>query len=226
MDVVYIVRPGDANEMLRYSLRSLANLPHRDVYMVGHRPSWVTGVEHVPGNRATSKTQNVHDNVRIACDIGEASDVVVLMNDDFFIVHPDPPLETWWRRPLIDHIASIRRWSPWRQSLEAARDWLATVGIPDPLSYELHVPLPMNRRAMASVLDEVGMFSPLFPPQWRTVYGNRLGLGGTQHPDVKVGTAGEWDPAWPFLSCSPQSWDGAVGRHIRAMFPEPSPYER
>ena len=224
-DVVYIVRDGDDNETLRYSLRSLANLPHRDIYIVGHRPAWVTGIEHVPGNRYSAKAQNVHDNVRLACSISEATGTVVLMNDDFFVVHPDPTLDPWWREPLADHIASIP-WSTWRQSLEAARSWLAADGVVEPLSYELHVPLAMDRAEMAQVLDEVGAYSPLFPPQWRTVYGNRVELGGVRHPDVKVAVDGDWDDGWPFLSCTEQSWsDGPVGHHVRDLFLDPSPYE-
>ena len=50
MDAVYYVRPGDRNDELRYSLRSLANLPHDRVWIVGHTPPWVTGIESIQGN--------------------------------------------------------------------------------------------------------------------------------------------------------------------------------
>ena len=35
MDLVYLVRPGEQNEELRWSLRSLVNLPHERVFEVG-----------------------------------------------------------------------------------------------------------------------------------------------------------------------------------------------
>ncbi len=42
-DVVYVVRPGDKNEELRYSIRSvIANLPHRKVWIAGYKPTWLS----------------------------------------------------------------------------------------------------------------------------------------------------------------------------------------
>lgn len=224
MDALYIVRPGDDNPQLRYSLRSLKNLPHDRLWIVGHRPSWVTGVEHVPGNRGPTPHQCVFDNVRIACNIDELSDPFVMLNDDFYIMRP-AKLETWWRQPLAEQIASIAAWSAWRQSLEATSSWLTRQGYADPLSYELHVPLLVHKDKMAAALDEVSGFSPLYPPQWRTVYHHRWQLEGSQHPDVKVKPGGSWDPSWPFLSTDAVSFEGPVGDHVRAQFPHRSPYE-
>lgn len=226
MDVVYLVRPGDDNDELRHSLRTLANMPHDRVWFVGHLPSWATDVHHVPGNRGAYTITNVHDNVRIACDIDDLSDPFVMMNDDFFIMQPTVTPPTWWRDTLADHIASIDAWSPWKQSLLAAQDWLRRRGIDDPISYELHVPLLVDKAKMAEALDEAAGFSPLYPPQWRTVYGNRWGIGGDQHPDCKIGVDGTWDPTWPFLSCHDDSFaNGPIGSHIRTTFPTTSPYE-
>ena len=52
MDIVYVVRPGDENEALRYSLRSLANIPHRTVWIAGYRPKWCYGIVYVPRDQA------------------------------------------------------------------------------------------------------------------------------------------------------------------------------
>lgn len=226
LDLVYIVRPGDDNEPLRFSLRSLVNLPHRSVWIVGHKPAWVTDdVHHVPGNRGHSKPQNVFDNVRIACSIPDLGDQIVLMNDDFFVMRPVTHLELWWRFPLRDHIASIRSWSSWKQSLIATLDLLEQWGHPDPVSYELHVPLLTDRHVMADVLARASGFSPLYPPQWRTLYGNTVG-GGAQMIDVKVRAGHRWDPESQFLSCYAASFAGPLGEHLAATFPAPSPYER
>jgi hypothetical protein len=48
-DVVYVVRPGNRNEELRYSLRSIAaHLPHRRVWLAGFCPSWVRNISFIP----------------------------------------------------------------------------------------------------------------------------------------------------------------------------------
>jgi hypothetical protein len=85
--VAYYVRRGDANPELRYSLRSLSNLPHGRVLIVGHKPAWVTGVEHISGNRRHSIEANAVDNLRLACS-GLDADRFVVMNDDFYIMSP------------------------------------------------------------------------------------------------------------------------------------------
>ena len=59
-DLVYIVCPGDQNEELRYSLRSVArNLPGRRVWIFGHTPPWVTGVHSVELDPLDDKYENL-----------------------------------------------------------------------------------------------------------------------------------------------------------------------
>lgn len=228
LDVVYLVRPGDSNEELRHSLRSLKNMPHRDVWFVGHLPRWVQGVEHVPGNRAPSGHQCVWDNVRLACSTKDLSDPFVMMNDDFFVTRPVDRLGVWWRQPLSEHVASLRGWSAWRQSLVATMDWLTRQGFHHPRSFELHVPLLVRRQEMADALARAAGFSPLFPPQWRTLYGNTADIDAVQACDVKITRTDQtWDRSAPFLSTDDQSFASLhVGDCVRAMFPDPSPYER
>lgn len=43
MDILYLCRPGE-NLELRYSLRSLRNVPHGRVWIFGDCPDWVTNV--------------------------------------------------------------------------------------------------------------------------------------------------------------------------------------
>ena len=45
LDVVYCVKELITNEELRYSLRSLRNLPHRKVWIFGGCPKWVNTEE-------------------------------------------------------------------------------------------------------------------------------------------------------------------------------------
>src|SRR5690606_29628433 len=66
-DVVYIVGPG-RREWLRWSLRSLRNLRHRHVWVVGMRPSWVRNVGYIAVDQAGTKYHNSTANVLAACD--------------------------------------------------------------------------------------------------------------------------------------------------------------
>jgi hypothetical protein len=225
-DIVYVVRPGDMNEELRYSLRSLVNLPHERVWLAGHRPSWVRGVSHIPVTQEGTKYQNSTANLRAACESADVSESFILMNDDFFICQPVafvPPLH---RGPVdsVEAYYASRGRGLYLRGLRETRDLLATLGYPSPLSYELHVPMPMTKKRVREML-KVGGHLPVLHK--RTLYGNLFELGGAQIPDPKVLTR---SPRFPrdavYLSTMPDTFaNGQVGAHIRATFPHPGPYE-
>ena len=227
---VYLVRPGDQNDELRYSLRSLeANLPPGDVVIVGYCPTWVTGVLHIRGNRfGTHKQRNVYDNVLTAARCDALPDQVVWMNDDFITLAPAVPAMAH-RCTLAEHIDGLTTRSWWWRSLKATDAWLRHQGHDDPLSFELHRPLPGDRRLMAEVLTRAASVQPANPPQWRTLYGNAAmaaGLdAGPREPDGKVYRADTPEPSGPWLSTTDASFR-VVRDRVAALFPEPSRWER
>ncbi len=228
-DIVYPVRPGDINEELRFSLRSLAaNYPeHGKVWVVGHVPPWLTGVGHIPGNASANPRENVYNNILAACRHPEVSDRFIVMNDDFFLTEPMATIPVAYRGTLADHLHLPRlRVNPqswWRQSLLTTQVCLQAVGYPEPLSYELHVPFPVVKHRMRDTLAHFAHITPANPPQWRTLYGNLHVDDPVQMPDSKVFRNAPIRT--PFHSTTDLSW-----RHFKAaftaMFPEPSPYER
>lgn len=227
MDVIYPVRPGDDNEELRFSLRSLeANLPHGRVWVVGYKPAWLTGVEFIPGNRFTSGHANVYDNIRRACEHPGLTDDVVVMNDDFYVTRPIDELPTCYRSTLVEHInlprtQAKRGW--WFDSLNATLTCLQAHGIADPISYELHVPLVINRKRMAQTLSLMRHVAPDNPPQWRSLYGNLHNIGGQQHADGKTyGPSTELNA--PFHSTEDRSFHYSRP-YLERMFPHPSRWE-
>ena len=224
---VYIVRPGP-NEELRYSLRSVeANLPEiTDVVIVGHAEPWLRNVTVIPGNpHRRHKRMNVWANVYTAATHPDLPDDIVLMNDDFMVMRP-AVVGMAYRCGLLEHIGQVSDgW--WRRSLLIAANYLVSLGIREPLSYELHRPFPMNRRKMAQVMDECSTLQPENPPQWRTIYGNRWRVGGVHDQDVKVyseTTAIPEDATW--LSTNDGGGFEVVAPLLARMFPEPSRWEQ
>jgi hypothetical protein len=61
---------------------------------------------------------------------------------------------------------------------------LIKLGFNDPLDYELHVPMPMEKEKLKEVLLQRDTFL------WRSVYGNMFNVGGTYMEDVKVYLSG------------------------------------
>jgi len=229
MDAVYVVKRDVHNDELRYSLRSLAaHVAHDNVWLAGFRPPWTVGVHHIDVAQDDTKYRNSTANLRAACEHPDVSDPFLLMNDDFFVMHPvaGPPM--LHRGPVsvvVDYYR--RRYGPSRQYLRgmvATSDLLHRLGIPDPLSYELHLPIVIHKAPMLAALT-LGADIPVLHK--RTLYGNLSGAGGDFSHDVKVRTVhDQWDPSWPFLSTSRPTFHRApVGHHIRAVFDAPGPYE-
>lgn len=229
----YIVRPGESNEELRFSLRSVvANWPTVDrIIIVGHLPTWLVNVEFVPGNRFKDKQRNVYDNVYLCATHPTHDEELVVMNDDFFIVHPVTDAEMAYRSTLAEHIASLgAKDTWWRRSLKATETWLTYLGSPEPLlSYELHRPFPIVADQMAKALHEARQMSRANPPQWRTLYGNRWQVPAVLGHDAKVYTHREHviQPDQPFLSTTDASWwKSDIGNVVRERFPDRSPFEK
>lgn len=225
-DIVIPVRPGDDNEELRYALRSFErNLPHRRIVIVGHKPSWVRRVLHIPTRQTGTKYKNSTRNVEAACKHPAVSDDFLLCNDDFFVLKPTKtmPVFHWGPMADVERYYATRASGAYLQGLRATKKLLAKLGYKNPLSYELHLPLPMNKQKFLEVL-ELGRHIPALHK--RTLYGNVAALGGDEVTDPKVTTTGRRFPRRArFLSTMDSSWRGAVGAYIQSRFPEPSSYE-
>lgn len=231
MDIVYILGPGEWNEQLRYSLRSLVNVPHGDVWVVGHKPHWLHDVHHIQVPQDGPKHANTWNNWRALAEHGPAE--FALFNDDFFVTQPVDGFEATHRGSLTDNIDRLN--TPtlvnWHARAVATRDTLVRAGREPAFWYELHTPLPMRRDLLADAiagLDAVRDRDPLAYCK-RTWYGNFARIGGTERLDCKahsrhapgIGTG----LYVPYLSTAPHAWSGIAGHHVRQLFGHPSHHE-
>lgn len=221
MDAVYLCRGGE-NEELRYSLRSLAaNVPHDRVWLFGEGPRWFTG-ERVNVAQTGSKQENATRALLAACMHPEVSDPFILMNDDFFALEPSV-VELLDRGPMRDVLADvtasfprngeIRRMTETQRLLEAR-------GISDPLSFELHVPMPVRKDVM---LEALKLSTTTL--HWRSIYGALCGDASTTIADVKVCRLDDDVPTGPWLSTNDSTF-GAVSGLLRGLFPQRCVYEK
>lgn len=231
MDVVYICKPGETNEELRHSLRSLSNLPHNRVWLVGYKPRWATNVEYLPTVQRASKNINTWRNWQAVAGHDGISEQFVLFNDDFYVTRPIEQVPALHRGPLDEMIAKYARHRiiGCRERAAHTRRLLLQLGRTPLFSYELHTPMVMNRQLLARGLDwlEQNRRAPLEQVSKRTFYGNYAQAGGEQASDIKVqrANAGLPETELPFLSTSPISWPGLAGGWVRRVFSQPSPHE-
>lgn len=232
MDVVYIVGPGERNEPLRYSLRSLSLLDHDRVWIAGFCPPWVTGVGRIPVRQGATKYRNSTANIRAACEHPQVSDEFIYMNDDFFVLERLEEVPVLHRGPLNDFLRKTPRRLPRRQPMQnygggrqATAELLASLGHADPLAYEpLHTPMPVAKAGMREALI-AGRGLPVL--HYRTLYGNLAGIGGAESVNHKIADRTSLPkPDWAFVSTDDGAFErGAVGALIRKRFPAPGLYE-
>src|SRR5690606_18437088 len=89
---------------------------------------------------------------------------------------------------------------------------LQAAGIRDPLCYELHIPMVVNRRAYTEMLRLIPDGMSLHDFSKRTLYGNLADIRGHGPvKDVKLLGRDARLPRGTFASTSIASWKGRVG---------------
>lgn len=234
MDIVYLVKNSSTNEELTYSLRSLVNLPHDKVFIVGGCPTNIdkTKIIHIPTLQGNNKFHNTTKSIQVACYNESLSEDFILMNDDFFILKPITYIEeelNLCRGPIEEvekeHLTRNNgQTNEYFTGMKQTRIYLQDLGFKCPLSYELHIPMVFNKKQLLDVfllkhLDSLNMI------QWRSIYGNIYLKNSQKIDDVKV-YHNFYQPIRndKFLSTEDMSWP-RVKTYISKLFPTKSQYE-
>lgn len=158
VDVVYKLGIGSRfnDAELRYSLRSLKNfLPLRNVYLVGHRPNWVTNVIHIPAIDAykNNKDGNLISKLILATVDKDLSAEFLNMSDDQLFLKSCSYEDI--KVPYIDniHIQFVegKRLNRWEQRLRNSIVALQQDGLPTNC-FEAHIPTLLGKKNYASIL--------------------------------------------------------------------------
>lgn len=223
MDYVYVCRNGE-NEELRYSLRSLEkNMPSGNVWLVGYRPDWFRG-NFIPLPDSSSKFENIKKCIFKITDTKEISENFILMNDDFFAfnkIKNIPVLHGGLLRNKIIRYKELKMSSKYIKLLEMTEKDLLRYGINDPIDYEIHMPMPMNKNILR---ETIGL--AYFP---RSGYGNIAQIGGDIVKDVKiysnnVGYKLDKKNLPDFISTEDRAFI-KLKPMLQSLFPDPSIFE-
>jgi hypothetical protein len=227
MDYVYICREGN-NEELRYSIRSVvAHASYNNIWLVGYKPDWYLG-NFVNLPDTATKFDNIVSCIKTITDVGAISDDFVLMNDDFFFLKDVGKVPIYHGGLLRDKIDKYIELGSRRYATLLSRTYnnLVRQGIKDPLDYDIHVPMPMNKIKLKESIKKA-----YFP---RSGYGNVHNIGGTHIEDVKTYSnksplkSNSYDfknGNMPFVSTEDGSFQEVCDTVLKDMFPNPSQYE-
>jgi hypothetical protein len=226
MDIVYVCRPGD-NEELRYSIRSVVkNMPHDNIWLIGNKPKWYEGnFLSVPDT--SNKYENIRNAIKSVSINSDISDDFVLMNDDFFVMNPLSEIPVFHGGLLIDKIndyITLVGMTRYVKLLMNTHRFLTNYGIKNPLDYDIHTPIQMNKANLTKIIHKKH-----FP---RSMYGNIFNIGGTEIKDVKIypNTSNLYsksysiDTSIPYLSTLDSSFKGVFAL-LYGMFSNKTEYE-
>lgn len=229
MDIVYTLSNGYNGDELKYSLRSLSNIPHDRVFVVGGCPVWLKDVIHIPTRQRGTKYKNTTNNLITGCNDPRVSDNFIFMNDDFFILEPTNPeglnLHNGTVKENIDaYFKKNKNEIPYIKGMKETYNLLRSKGI-DPLCYELHIPFVFNKEKFLQMFEMEGVKEVLCLHK-RTLYGNLYLSGGESMPDVKIfGKYGFNGKCGKFLSCSDDGFN-LIQDFLAQKFPYKSKYEQ
>lgn len=230
---VYLVRPGEANRQLKYSLRSLErNAADSEIIIAGYKPRWVKGVEHIP---VPQPVQHHRNQVKILKEVVKAElprgENFILMNDDFFALQPIKSEPELIYSGTLDDLAERPAWRSgfYGESLENTKNILYRKGIQSNLAFDgVHRPMPLNQVVLGEVLKAAGDTDV----QHRSLYGNVVHERGlapwtpaTEGSDAKIRVPRKRLPDGDWISSSRLAWGSTVQRLIHALYPNKSRYE-
>ena len=236
VDVVIPLGTGSKHqdEELRYALRSIERFVENlgRVWIVGHKPAWVQGVEHIPaGDPSRSKDANILDKIEAACRAG-VSEKFLRWSDDQIALRP-----LAWSQfgPYCfgDLAGTPPNGKRWRNRQLATRDWLAARGLPT-WHCDTHTPIPMERRKFLKLAEAgrdcwtvgdgvtVGTWYCNQAGQPRPLGDHKATLTAAL-PSLRLRAelAGRW-----FVGHNDPGFSGELRGLLDEIFPEPSGFER
>jgi hypothetical protein len=228
MDLVYICRSGE-NEELRYSIRSaVKNLKFDNLWIVGGKPSWYSG-NYIKVDQTKNKYTNATNNLKALTQSEQISESFILMNDDFYILNKVSDVPYMHSKTLDDKIKARENLFSGNSYIKLLKQTLVSVSKKTNgpvLDYELHVPMIMEKKKLLHALKFRGL--------WRSIYGNLFEVGGIEITDVKV--YAESSPfysnsykvdtlKYDYLSSNDDSFETVKEKVLEKRFPDKSAYE-
>lgn len=229
MDIVYSLKSDYNGQELRYSLRSLSNVPHNKVFVVGGiMPDWVNKkeVNNIPFPQKASRYLNTTVNLLKACEDDRVSDDFIYFNDDFFVLEKiaNPTEEFNLYNGFLAEKAKGKN-NNWHKAMADTAKYLSKFHrIFTPKNYELHTPFIFNKNKLKYILSMFTLDMTALHTCKRSIYGNLYLTDGKNMPDCKVFSHTKEIKAGKFISTSDKGF-AVLEDFLKQKFSEKSKYE-
>lgn len=241
IDVMYPLGNGSIwnDNELRYSLRSMhLHFPNLGrVWIVGHKPDWLTNVEHIPcdDTHRHNKDANLMDKIKLVCS-HDISSVFWRASDDQILLRL-PNNGEMVARYSSDLASKSADWwdgnnKKWKNRLRRTYCHLVDKGRTT-YNYDCHVPQPYYKDNIAAVLRKVN-YTKDIGYTTNTLLLNRIRVKGlhiknkkltVQSPINDVDKIARMAEGKLWLGYNDIGLNSALREFIQAVFPNPCPYE-
>lgn len=222
------------NNEIRYCLRSVEKYltDIRDVYIVGHKPKFLTNVKHIPmRDPSPYVTVNIKNKVLRVCEEYELSDNFLFMNDDHYLMDWFDIRFLYYSGTIRDAFANAKN-SIYRLILKNTMDHFN----PGWGFYDVHTPVVFHKRVFTEVMNDPIWDSTPFGFAMKTFYCHRTPMGwyDGRLNEIKDGKIRDPKSDWadiaylvqtaPVISSSDIVGKGMV-KFLDRLFPYKSKYE-
>ncbi len=233
IDVVYVYKHSESDE-LKYSIRSVAkNWPHRKIWIIGDKPDWIN--EEVGYIKVFStyngRYRDVNNKLKVACKTEGISDPFWLFNDDFFVMKEvdvnnyrttyDGTLESKYEKLKAKYV-SMSSW-PYLEGFSFAEKVLKMNRCSSKKNFENHVPILMDKKKISLVVRTFP-YAVCRRSIYMNLYYPNEGIPGKDVKKYNISDKVTSDDI--LLSTNDNSFKGNVGNFIKNKFKEKSRYER
>lgn len=237
IDVVYVLGHGStwADNELRYSLRSLELFVEDlgQVFVVGSRPKWLTGVVHLPyDDKYTCKERNIMEKVAYACGHPDLTQRFLHVHDDHFTLARarGKDLPNWCGSSLERLAMAVKVTNHWRDAVVNTNRVLVERGF-DNRNFDLHFPIVFDKDLYPKVMDEYDWRGTPRGFVVKSLYANTLQLPWVQIGDVKLMGRFTLEQlvdklrGRPWFSVSNSCLNLTMKELFQHLYPTPSRYE-
>lgn len=174
---------------LRYCLRGIEKyVPHRNIYIIGEKPSWIKNVLHIKHEDHPNekfKERNIYNKILKAFSVEGISDDVWFHNDDHLIIDELPtPYPNYYKGALSEAI--MKNTGSYKATMLRTCNFLLDNG-KNTLNFDTHTPIVYNRDKFYKAFENV-KFDEAFGYGIKSIYANMNDIKGEFMEDCKLRT--------------------------------------
>lgn len=217
---------------LRYCLRGIEQyVPHRNIYIIGEKPSWIKNVIHIKHEDHPNekfKERNIYNKILKAFSIEGISDDIIFANDDHLIINEIPtPYPNYYKGTLAE--AVLKNSGSYKSTMLRTLNFLWDNG-KNSLNFDTHTPIVYNRDKFKAAFNNA-KFDEAFGYGIKSIYANMNDIEGEFMEDCKLRgklTLEEIETIAMdkhILSCTDAPMKYGLGEYLKDKFKNKSKYE-